>query len=251
VPPADGEPLTKTLLLDGNQVSYKLCGRCRRWRAWEKAHATEEHRTRAELSDASTTQAPNNQGNVGSVSNAGNLGLSFGLGGLFVGSTDLSTDHPLLGNTDIFLQAISESSTEVFYDDYSVTDDSVQTEPTALGSMSSDSSPDESQASTVSETLRSLIAGLHSLANATRSDITHRVNRAFGRAHDDSYNPNDPLDLLNWLSEADGSNPNEADEFSTDTMPSLHMQYPDNPNEADDSSTDTMPELLLGNVHLF
>jgi hypothetical protein len=54
------------------------------------------------------SQAPNNQGNVGSVSNVGNLGLSFGLGGLFVGSTDLSpTDHPLLGNTTTRLQKFS------------------------------------------------------------------------------------------------------------------------------------------------
>jgi hypothetical protein len=72
------------------------------------------------------TQAPNNQGNLGSVSNAGNLGLSFGLGGLFVGSMDLSTDHPLLGSTDTFLQDLYDLFTEVFYDDYSVTEDSVK-----------------------------------------------------------------------------------------------------------------------------
>jgi hypothetical protein len=102
-PPAEGEPLTKTLLVEGTQVTYKFCAQCRRWRAGDKAHTTEEHRTRAELSDASTMQSPNNQGNLGSVSG---LGLSFGLGGLFVGSTDLSTDHPLLGDTDTFLQDI-------------------------------------------------------------------------------------------------------------------------------------------------
>jgi hypothetical protein len=114
--------------------------------------------------------------------------------------------------------------------------------------MSSDSSTDTSQASTASDTLSSLIAGLHSLANATRSDITYQVNRTFGRAQGDSHDPNDPLDLSNWNSEADGSNPNEADDSSTDTMPSLHRQYPDNPNEADDSSTDTMPGLIRGRL---
>jgi hypothetical protein len=64
LPPAEGEPLSKTITGDGPQVQYKLCARCRRWRAGEKVHTTDEHRTRAELSMASS-QTPNNQANVG------------------------------------------------------------------------------------------------------------------------------------------------------------------------------------------
>jgi hypothetical protein len=100
VPPAEGEPLSRIVTADGQPILYKFCARCHRWRAREKGHTTEEHRTRAELSMAT----PSNQGNVGTVSNAGNLGLSFGLGGLFVGTLDFTSEDPLIGDTDDFLQ---------------------------------------------------------------------------------------------------------------------------------------------------
>jgi hypothetical protein len=167
VPPAEGEPLVKTSTVDGTQFTYKYCGRCRRWRAGDKAHTTDEHRARADL-PSTLTQVPNNQGNVGHVSAAGNLGLSFGLGGLFVGTLDLSAGsvHPLLGNTEDFLQDIYASSTATFYNEYSVNDDSVQMEPTASSSEGSFGN----EASTNSSTIRFLLNGLVLLGAGTRPD---------------------------------------------------------------------------------
>jgi hypothetical protein len=119
---------------------------------------------------------PSNQGNAGTVSNAGNLGLSFGLGGLFVGTLDLTSDDPLIGDTDDFLQDLYDASTEDQYDDYSTTDGSTQTAPTSPDSVSStqsfESQPSDSTIGWLTDSLVRLGAG-------TRPDIVFCANRFF------------------------------------------------------------------------
>jgi hypothetical protein len=85
----------------------------------------------------------------------------------------------LIGDTDSFLQDLYDTPIEVLYDEYSATDESVQTEPTLPNSESSVSSI-ESQMSTTSE-LRFLLNQLRRLSDGLRPDIMYYLDQMIGR----------------------------------------------------------------------
>ena len=86
-PPADSEPQTKSVTVEGKTILFKWCQTCKRWRSGPKAHLTTEHKKK---NAPATTQAGNSLQSDG---------INFGL---FPAETEFFADRPLPGG---FLEA--------------------------------------------------------------------------------------------------------------------------------------------------
>ena len=86
-PPADSDPQTKSVTVEGKSILFKWCQTCKRWRSGAKAHLTNEHKKRTA---PATTLAGNSLQSEG---------INFGL---FPAETPVLADRPLPGG---FLEA--------------------------------------------------------------------------------------------------------------------------------------------------